>query len=137
METRLRVAPTTMDGIWTLIAPLTSGLAQVADFEEVIILPAIFGVFGTIVWLAALGNRTAGAQKIRYIAYGLLALAFLFGFRHTLNMLDGVYRVMINQRRVAYAHWAAGLGPLIALAAFFAIDFFRNKGARTGANLPE
>lgn len=122
-----------MDGIGTLLAPLTTGLAQVADFEEVIILPAILGVFGTIVWLAALGNRTEGARKIRYVAYGLLALAFLFGVKHTWAMFDPVYRVMINQRRVTYAHWAAGIGPLVALGIFWGVDFVRNKGAAKSA----
>lgn len=122
-----------MDGIGTLIAPLTSGFAQVADFEEVIILPAILGVFGTIVWLAALGNRTAGARRIRYVAYGLLVLAFLVGVKYTWAMLDPVYRVMISQRRISYAHWAAGIGPLVALAIYWAVDFFRNKGAAKSA----
>lgn len=103
----------------------------VADFEEVIVLPAIFGAIGAILWLATLSNPlSANAKKLRAAAYTCLGLALVMGLRFTLKLTDGFYMTMIDSRRVLAAHWAAGLAPLVGILIFAAIDFFTLKRAR-------
>lgn len=117
--------------IWTNVNLLGQ---VVAEIEEMVVIPTLFSAIGTIVWLTAFGMKEPErAKKARLVSYGLLAIALLFGAQYTVRMMDSTYPILIQSRKVSAAHWAVGIGPLLALGLFYGVDWFTKRQRRPQA----